>query len=98
MDNRLYYIELYDIYGTLLTLKQQTYFEDYYFSNLSLSEISENMEVSRNAIHKQIKETEEKLQNFNNHLKLYEKNKEIKKLITNIDEKLQNKILDILQE
>lgn len=56
-----YIIDLYDIYGELLTSKQQDYFEDYYFNNLTLAEMSENYNVSRNAVHKQIKEAEEKL-------------------------------------
>ena len=54
-EYNLYIISLYDIYNSLLTDKQKLYFEDYYFNNLSLSEMSENYEVSRNAIHKQIK-------------------------------------------
>ncbi|MBR1718063.1 MAG: HTH domain-containing protein, partial [Bacilli bacterium] len=64
MDNRLYLIDLYDLYGELLTDKQQSYFEDYYFDNLTLQEIAENSDVSRNAIHKQIKEAEDKLNHF----------------------------------
>ena len=61
MDNRLYFIDLYDIYGSILTEKQQSYFEDYYFNNYSLGEISENYEVSRNAVFKNIKDSESKL-------------------------------------
>ena len=47
---------LYDYYKELLTNKQREYFEDYYFDNLTLSEIADNNDVSRNAIHKQIKD------------------------------------------
>ena len=54
-------IILYDYYKELLTQKQQDYFEGYYFENESLQELSEEFQVSRNAIHKQVKETEEKL-------------------------------------
>ena len=45
MEEVLYYTELFDFYGTLLTEKQQNYFKDYYFNNLSLSEIAENYEI-----------------------------------------------------
>ena len=96
MQSRIYLIDLYDIYGELLTEKQKEYFEDYYFDNLSLSEISELLDVSRNAIHKQIKEAEEKLNHFENTLKIYEKNKKIKKLCDKLDENTRVKILDIL--
>ena len=61
MEERNYLIELYDIYGELFTTKNQNYFEDYYFNNLSLSEIAENNNISRNAVHKQIKNTEKEL-------------------------------------
>ena len=64
MNHRLYLTYLYDYYGELLTEKQRNYFEEYYFNNLSLLEISENYQVSRNAIHKQLKEVEEKLNKY----------------------------------
>lgn len=96
MESRFYLINLYDIYCELLTEKQQEYFEDYYFNNLTLAEMSENCDVSRNAIHKQLKETEEKLNRYETILKLYEKNKKIKKICEKLDEQTKNKILDIL--
>ena len=61
MDKRNYLIILYDFYGELLNDKQKECFEDYYFNNLSLGEISENMNLSRNAIYKNIKTSEDKL-------------------------------------
>lgn len=96
MEYRLHIISLYDIYNSLLTEKQKTYFEEYYFNNLTLSELSENYGISRNGIYKQIKEAEEKLKNFEEKLKILEKNKKIKELIKNIDDKIKNKISDIL--
>lgn len=96
MDHRLYLISLYDIYGELLTKKQQEYFEDYYFSNLTLSEISENYDVTRTAIHNQLKESEEKLEHYESVLKVKEKNEMIKKYIENIDEEIKRKINDLL--
>ena len=96
MDNRLYLIDLYDLYGELLTDKQQSYFEDYYFDNLRLQEIAENSDVSRNAIHKQIKEAEDKLNHFESVLNIYKKNKRIKEICENLNSDIKNKILDIL--
>ena len=96
MDNRIYLIDLYDLYGELLTDKQRNYFEDYYFDNLTLQEIGENNNISRNAVHKQIKESEDKLNHFESILKIYEKNKRIKEICQNLDEDTKNKILDIL--
>ena len=87
---------LYDYYGELLTNKQKLYFEDYYFSNLSLQEIAENNNVSRNAVHNSLKDIISKLKYFEDKLKLYEKSKEINKLIENIDEDIKNKIKELI--
>lgn len=87
MEERDYCIILYDFYSSLFSIKQKEYFEDYYFNNLSLSEISENVGVSRNAIHKSIKSIEKKLFFYEDNLKLYKKNLEVNNIIKNIDDK-----------
>lgn len=94
MDELVYYNDLYDLYKNLLTEKQQEYFEEYYFNNLSLSEMAENYNVSRNAISKQLNVIKEKLDDYEKKLELYKKNKKISEL--DMDEKLKNKIMDIL--
>ena len=98
MEERDLLIILYDYYGDLLTDSQKKYFEDYYFNDLSLSEISENLGVSRNACHNQIKSAENKLVNYEEKLKLVEKNKKIKEAVSKInDEKIKNDIINILE-
>jgi len=72
---------LYDYYGDLLTSKQKSYFEDYYFNNLTLQEISENNNVSRNNAYKIIKESLNKLNYYEEKLKLIEKRKNIEKIL-----------------
>ena len=96
MDKVIYLTNLFDYYGELLTDKQQAYFKYYYFDNLTLSEISENYNISRNAIHKSLKEIEEKLLYYEEKLKLYEKNIKIKKIIANLDDDLKNKIIELI--
>lgn len=93
MENELYLINLYDCYKNLLTKKQKEYFEDYYFNNLSLTEISENESVSRNAIHKQLKEVCLKLNDFEDKLKVNEKYEKILKLV---DDNIKEKIEEIM--
>ena len=95
MDERNKLILLYDYYKELLTDSQKDYFEKYYFDNLSLSEISENLNVSRNAVHKQVKVVEEKLVFFEEKLKLIEKHNKILNEIK--DETLKEKITEILE-
>jgi len=92
--DRDYLILLYDIYGSLLTSKQKKYFEDYYFNNFTLSEISENEKVSRNAVSKAVNLVEKKLIFYEEKLSLYKKNNNIMKVINNIkDEKIVKEIL-----
>ena len=75
MESRDYIIILYDYYSELFNEKQREYFEEYYFNNLSLSEIAESLNVSRNAVHKALQSVEEKLNFFEEKLGLYRKNK-----------------------
>jgi len=86
MGDRELLIILYDYYGELFNEIQRRYFEEYYFDNLSLSEISENEDKSRNAIHKCIKNICSKLYEYEEILKLYEKGNNIKEIINMIDD------------
>lgn len=96
MEQRDLLIILYDYYGELLNDDNKKYFEDYYFDNLSLGEIADNNGISRNAIHKHIKSTENKLLFYEEKLKLYEKDKKLKEVIDNIkDETLKEKLKKI---
>jgi predicted DNA-binding protein YlxM (UPF0122 family) len=95
MENFVYLNNLYDIYKELLTQKQQDYFKDYYQNDLTLSEIAENNDVSRNAVHKQLKETIKNLENYEEKLKILEKKEKILDLIK--EEKLKNKIERIIE-
>ena len=96
MDNRDYIILLYDYYGELFNDKQRSYFEDYYFNNLSLGEISDNIGISRNAIHKVIKNIEEKLVFYEDKLQLYRKNNLIKDIIKDVnDDYIKNRLKEL---
>lgn len=92
----LHYVELFDYYGELFTDKQKEYFKDYYFNNLTLQEIAENNKVSRNAVHKNIKDITKKLEYYEDKLKLYSNKKKIEKLIINIDEEIKEKIKELI--
>ena len=93
MEERVYIISLYDYYGKLLTDKQQKYFEDYYFDNLTMEEIAENDGVSKNAISKQIINIKEKLNYYESILKLYSNKLEIEKVL---DKDTLNRIIDYI--
>lgn len=86
MEDIIYYNNLYDLYSSLLTEKQKKYFEDYYFNNLSFSEMAENYKVSRNAVFKQLHIVTDKLEEYEKKLGLLEKNNKINKLIESTDD------------
>ena len=92
----LKYTYLFDYYGELFTEKQKDYFKDYYFNNLTLQEIADNNNVSRNAVHKNIKEILNKLDYYEEKLKLYSNKKKIEKLISNLDNGLKDKIKELI--
>lgn len=96
MNKDILMILKYDYYRELLDEKEREYFEYYYFDNMSLQEISESYDVSRNAVHKVLKKTKEKLDNYEEKLHLIEKSNKLKKIIENIkDEKLREELLEI---
>ena len=97
MEERNKLVLLFDYYGQLLSEDQIKYFEEYYFNNLSLAEIADNYNLSRNAVHKQIKTAVDKLYFYDDKLNLIEKYNKILKEIDNIDENKKNKITKIIE-
>ncbi len=99
MDKQDKLILLFDYYGDLLSESQKNYFESYYFDNLSLSEIGENYNVSRNAVSKDLKLASEKLNNYEEKLKIISRDDKLRKLASKIeDNDLKEKIMNILDE
>lgn len=97
MESRDYIIMLYDFYGDLFNDKQKNYFEEYYFNNLSLGEISEKLGVSRNAVHKVIQGMEEKLTFYEEKLCLYKKSNIIYDIMGKIEDKdIKKKLEELL--
>ncbi len=74
MDKVLYFNSLFSIYRDLLTKKEQNIFSLYYEENMSLSEIALELDISRSAVGNTIKIVEQKLENYEQKLKLNEKN------------------------
>ena len=97
INTRLYHIELYEVYGKLLTEKQQDYFKDYYYYDLSLAEIAEKNQVSRNAIHDQIHKVVLALNEYDNKLGLLKKKNALYNLLTKLEGDLNKELLDILE-
>lgn len=61
------------IYGKLLTEKQYQVLDDYYNNDLSLSEIAENLNITRQAVRDNIKKGENKLFEYEEKLDVMKK-------------------------
>lgn len=81
MNDRIKNNELFDYYGVLLTEEEQEIYMDYNFNDLSLSEIAEQRQISRNAVHKRMKRMEQKLNWYEQKLKYKAKMEKIKVLV-----------------
>lgn len=61
IEKTLKYTKLFNLYGELLSKSQKRVFEDYFLADLSISEISENLGISRAAVEDSIKKSTKKL-------------------------------------
>ncbi len=78
---------LYDFYGELLTKHQKEVYEDYVINNLSLSEIAEERNISRQSVHDLMKRCNKILEDYEAKLHLIEKFNQIKLLVNEIKTK-----------
>ena len=88
---------LLDIYGRLLTKSQFEIMSDYYYCDLSLSEISEIRKITRTAVSDAIKNATKKLENYEQKLgvcRVFDsmKSSENSKLIDEIEERIKDGI------
>ena len=88
---------LWEIYGKLLTNKQYSVLNDYYNENLSLSEIAENCNISRQAVRDIIKKGENKLFEYEEKLGFMKKTQENEQTIQLVLSQL-SKITDTLPD
>lgn len=77
---------LLDLYGGLLTENQLNVMELYYMNDLSLSEIAEELNVTRSAVHDTLKKASAMLEMYESKLGLLDKEKEKRLLLDMIDE------------
>ena len=93
MEKKIEVSMLCQIYGKLLTEKQCEFIDDYYNNDLSLSEIAENNNITRQAVRDIIKKGENKLFEYEEKLLIMKKMLKQEKQIQEIIDEL-NKIKD----
>ena len=97
MEEKVRISILLEIYGNLLTEKQYEFMDYYYNQDLSLSEIGDNNDITRQAVRTILLKSKKKLEEYENQLKFMQKEEKIKKCIeeleeTNVDKKILKKI------
>lgn len=97
MEKRFQIPLLLDCYGNLLTGNQKEILELYYEADLSLGEIAENKNKSRQAVHDLIKRSERILFDYESKLKYLEtmnRARALKEELHNIQLQIKSKALD----
>jgi predicted DNA-binding protein YlxM (UPF0122 family) len=93
LEKKFIFSILYDYYGDLLKDNQANIIDLYYNQDLSLSEIAEDMNISRQGVFDALKRAEKSLIDYEEKIKLHEKYDKyskaaetIVKLVTSIDD------------
>ena len=95
--DRVKLICLFDVYETLLTDREKEIFKYYYYEDLSLSEISENLNITRTGVFNTLKKVEEKLLQYEDNLKLMNIKNTLKGLLEEQDiETIKSKLKKII--
>lgn len=96
---------LFDFYAHLLTERQYTFLKLYYHDNLSLAEIAEQFNISRQAINEHIKRAEaiieqyeEKLQMLAKHERRLQYFEQIKGFILKLEHEDQQEAMHVLDQ
>ena len=95
MEKDLRYTPLFEIYQGLLTEKQRKIFSDYYLFDLSLGEIAGEEGLTRQSVFDVVKKVKNKLDEFEEKLKIHQKNGEV---LSEIEKKEDKETFDKIKE
>ncbi len=84
MENELFVSVLFDYYSELLTERQRDIFEMYVNKNLSLSEIAENLGISRQGVRDGLVKAEKALIEYEEKLSIHKKNQKLSGLLEDL--------------
>ncbi len=94
LEKHLKYGKLYDYYGEILKEKHNKVIKQYYLQDLSLKEISENLDITRQGVYDLLKRAEKNLDEIDNKLNIIEKQEKYKNdmilIIENMREEITN--------
>ncbi len=97
IDDITYISLLYDFYGQLLSKRQDQVMKLYHEENLSLSEIAEEFDISRQGVHDALKNAEKALKEYEKKLGLVEKFRKSRDAVKEIDS-IMDSVIHVLQK
>lgn len=98
LEKSIHNNELFDLYGTLLSVGQQKIMKLYLYLNLSLSEIGEELKISRNAVFDAIKKATMALEKYEEKLGLLKRNKEILEALDELEKSSSKKDKELINK
>lgn len=102
IDENLKIVRLIDTYGSTLTEKQFSIISSYYFDNLTLAEIGENMGISRQAVSDSISQSIKSMTNLEGKLGVISRGDELiadlEELLEGLDSSSTNKLMQIIEK
>lgn len=98
LEKNIYVNKLFDLYGSLLTENQRNIVELYYCLNLSLSEISESKNISRNGVYDALKKGVQALENYENNLHLLKKEEELNTFLDDLKKGKSEKEIELINK
>lgn len=103
LEESLRITSLIDTYGKLLTTKQFEIVSSYYYDNLTLSEIGDNYNISRQAVNDCINQSVKALETYEEKLQLLSKNEAIIDKLTKVandsnNAELSSRLAEIIED
>lgn len=95
MEEKIRISMLLQIYGKLLTEKQFEFMDYYYNEDLSLSEIAENQNITRQAVREILAKSKNKLEEYEEKVMFYEKINKINSILDKLEKTNQKEIQEI---
>lgn len=95
MEEKIRISMLLQIYGKLLTEKQFEFMDYYFNEDLSLSEIAENQNITRQAVREILAKSKNKLEEYEEKVMFYEKINKINSVLDKLEKTNQKEIQEI---
>ncbi len=85
LEKKIEFAELFDVYSTLLTKKQQEVLKLYFFDDLSYSEIGELLNISKQAVFDTINKAAKRLKTYEENVGYLELKNKYEKVLSELE-------------